>query len=112
MSRDDLIRLLHEKPDEEPEKPAVPWHYRKTVMRAAEQRLKDRNVTAGVTVAAAKSSAQVRVILLTPGADFPKNGYASTCDCQGAFESNIDPEVVGRQMVDDFLEKVEGERIK
>jgi hypothetical protein len=111
-SRDEYLRHLHDKPGEEPEAPEVPWHYRKTVLAAAERRLREKNVTLGASVAAAKNSGQVRVMLLTPGSDFSKNGYANTADCQGAFESNIDPEQLGRELVDSLLENIEKERVK
>lgn len=105
MKRDEALRRLQDKTPEEPPQTDVPWHYRKTVMDAAKARFIEKNVTRGVTVAAAKNSALVRVILITP--DLPKKGYANTADCQAAFESNLDPELVGKEMVDSFMERIE-----
>ena len=96
---------LQAKADQEEQAKTCPWHYRKTVMMAAEDRFRSKGITLGASVAAAKNSAQVAAILVVRGKSTP--GYRNVADCQAAYEQNLDPEQLGRELVDDLVEQIE-----
>jgi hypothetical protein len=96
------LEMLHAKP-EAAETQSVPWDYKNRVKEAAEKALRAKNITRGVTVAAHKEEGKVAIIGTRQG----PGPWQMSADCQVAWEDGLEPEQLGRIMVEEFEEKMD-----
>ena len=88
------------KPEEEA--PRVPWDYRCRVREAAERALRAKHITRGVTIGLKKEDGTIAIIC-TRQDDKP---WVQFADCQVAWEDGIEPEQLGRMMVEELEENL------
>ncbi len=108
LTKDQAQRILHDirekknKPEDD-EVPMAPFDYRRRVGQAAEKALRAKNMTRGVNIAVKKDEAIVAIICTRQHS----KPWVQQADCQVAFEEGIEPEQLGRIMVEELEENLE-----